>query len=197
MKIIDAAFDRWRVVVLVFFSIVLAGSVAYMAIAKESEPDVTIPTFFVSIYHEGISPQDAQRLLVKPMEKELQSLKGLKQMRAVAAQNYASIILEFNAGYDTDEALLDVREKVDLASPQLPPDSSQPRVSEINIALFPIVSISLAAALPERELVTLARSLQDDLEALPGVLEAKIAGDREEMMEIIADPSVMEVYDKY
>ncbi|MCC6599020.1 MAG: efflux RND transporter permease subunit [Alphaproteobacteria bacterium] len=195
MKIIDAAFDRSRVVMLVFVMILLSGAFAYIAIPKESEPDVPIPTFYISMIHEGIAPEDAERLLVRPMEKELQSLEGLKEMRAVAGEGYASVTLEFSAGFDPDEALLDIREKVDLARSELPPDTNEPRVMEVNVALFPVLSVALSGPLPERELVRIARDLQDKIETLPGVLEAQIGGDREEMMEVVIDPTLMESYD--
>lgn len=194
MSGIDAAFSRSRVVLLSFVMLLMAGMIAYATIAKESSPDVPIPMFYVSMVHDGISPEDAERLLIKPMEKELQSLEGLKEMKASAAENYGSILLEFSAGADIDQALLDVREKVDLAKTNLPPDTLEPTVTEINVALFPVISISLSGALPERELVNIAQALKDDLEILSGVLEVKIGGDREEMMEVIIRPETLETY---
>jgi len=193
--IIDAAFSRGRTVVLAFVLILVTGASAYLSIPKESEPDVPIPTIYVSVTHEGISPGDAERLLARPLEKELQSIEGLKEMRSVSAEGYAAVTLEFDAGFDADQALLDAREKVDLAKPELPPDSDEPRVTEVNVALFPVLTVVLSGAAPERTLVDIARDLQDKVEALQGVLEVDIGGDREEVMEIIADPSVMQTYD--
>ncbi|MGH1378928.1 MAG: efflux RND transporter permease subunit [Alphaproteobacteria bacterium] len=194
MKVIDAAFSRSRVVLLILFMILVAGVVAYIDIPKESEPDIPIPTFYVSMTHEGIAPEDAERLLVRPMEKELQSLEGLKEMRATAGEGHASVILEFSAGFDADEALLDIREKVDLAKSELPPDTDEPRVIELNVALFPVLSIALSGSIPERQLISVAQNLQDRIEALSGVLEAEIGGDREEMVEVVVDPTFMESY---
>ncbi len=194
MGVIDAAFSRSRVVVLALVMLIFAGAMAYVSIAKESSPDVPIPMFYISMVHEGISPEDAERLLLKPMEKELQSLEGLKEMKSVAAENYASILLEFSAGADIDQALLDVREKVDLAKNNLPPDTLEPTVNEINIALFPVISISLSGPIPERELVQISQALKDELESLSGVLEVDIGGDREEMMEVIIEPQTLETY---
>ena len=193
--LIDAAFSRARTVLMLFVIILGAGAAAYFGIPKESEPDIPIPTIYVSVTHEGISPGDAERLLAKPLEKELQTLEGLKELRAVAAEGYASVTLEFDAGFDADKALQDVREKVDLAKVELPGDSDEPRVTEINIALFPVLTVVLSGQVPERTLVTLARDLKDKVEALPGVLEVDIGGDREEVLEIIANPAVMETYD--
>ncbi|MAM85981.1 MAG: MFS transporter [unclassified Hahellaceae] len=193
--LIDAAFSRGRTVIMLFVIILGAGAVAYLGIPKESEPDIPIPTIYVSVTHEGISPGDAERLLAKPLEKELQTLEGLKEMRTTAAEGYASVVLEFDAGFDADKALQDVREKVDLAKVELPADSEEPRVTEINTALFPVLTVVLSGQVPERTLVTLARDLKDKVESLAGVLEVDIGGDREEVLEIIANPAVMETYD--
>lgn len=170
------------------------GGVAYISIPKEAEPDIPIPTIYVSVTYEGISPEDAERLLLKPLEKELQTLEGLKEMRGVGAQGYASITLEFDAGFNADLALQDVREKVDLARAELPQGTDEPRVTEVNIALFPVLTVVLSGELPERTLLAIARNLQDQLEALSGVLEVDIGGQREELLEVIIKPNALETY---
>ncbi len=193
-SLIDAAFTRTRTVALAFVMIITMGAFAYVSIPKESEPDIPIPTIYVSMTHEGISPEDAERLLVRPMEKELQSIEGLKEMRATSGEGYASVTLEFDAGFDADQALLDVREKVDRAKSELPPDTDEPRVTEINVALFPVLSVALSGDVPERTLVRLARDLRDKLETLGGVLEVDIGGDREAVLEVLVDPTILETY---
>lgn len=192
--LIDAAFDRKRTVLLLLLFLIGSGVAAYRSIPKESEPDVPIPVIYVSMSHDGISPDDAERLLVKPMEKELQSITGIKEMQSTASEGHASVLLEFDAGFDGDTALADVRERVDAARSQLPSATDEPTVNEINVALFPVLNISLSGPLPERSLTQIARALKDRLEALPGVLEADIAGEREEVLEIVVDPMVMETY---
>lgn len=192
--LINAAFDRNRTVILLLIFLLAAGFVAYGNIPKESEPDVPIPIIYVSMSHDGISPDDAERLLVRPMEKELQSISGLKQMSSTASEGHASVLLEFDAGFDGDTAIADVRERVDAGKSQLPAATDEPTVNEINISLFPVLNISLSGPLPERSLIRIARALKDKLEALPGVLEADIAGEREEVLEIVVEPRVMETY---
>jgi multidrug efflux pump len=192
--LIDAAFDRNRTVIMLLIFLLAAGFVAYGSIPKESEPDVPIPIIYVSMSHDGISPDDAERLIVRPMEKELQSISGLKQMSSTASEGHASVLLEFDAGFDGDTAIADVRERVDAGKSQLPAATDEPTVNEVNIALFPVLNISLSGPLPERSLIRIARRFKDKLEALPGVLEADIAGEREEVLEIIVEPRVMETY---
>jgi multidrug efflux pump len=193
-KLISAFVNRPSPVLLVLAVLLVAGTSAYIAIPKESEPDVSIPTLYINMVHEGISPEDAERLLIRPMETELRTIEGLKEMRATAAEGSAVLILEFDAGFDPDQALTDVREKVDIAKAELPADTEEPWVQEINIALFPVLVVQLHGDVPERTLVGIARNLRDTLEGLPGVLSADIAGDREELLEVIVDPVRLESY---
>ncbi|MCU7808300.1 MAG: efflux RND transporter permease subunit, partial [Candidatus Thiodiazotropha sp. (ex Semelilucina semeliformis)] len=183
--IIDIAFSRSRTVLLTLLFVLITGAMAYLSIPKESEPDIAIPIIYVSMTHDGISPEDAERLLIKPMEKELQSIEGLKEMKSTGGEGHASVQLEFSAGFDSNQALTDVREKVDLAKVKLPEATDEPEVVEVNVALFPVLTISLSGPIPERSLVTIARDLQDRIEALPGVLEAVIGGDREALLEVV------------
>jgi len=191
---IDWAIRHRRAMVLILVFLLFSGVAAYQAIPKESEPDIAIPIIYVSMSHEGISPEDAERLLVRPMEKELKSIEGVKEMSSVASEGHASVTLEFDAGFDSDTALDDVREKVDKAKVKLPSESDEPEVNEVNVALFPVLSMSLAGPIPERQLLYISRDLRDDIEALPGVLEVDIGGDRDEVLEIIVDPLILETY---
>jgi multidrug efflux pump len=192
--LISAAMDRSRTTLLTFLFLLLGGMAAYQAIPKESNPDVTIPMIYVSMTLDGISPEDAERLLVRPMEQELRALEGIKEMRSTSAEGHASVMLEFDAGFDPDKALQDVREKVDTARSKLPQEADEPRVHEINVSLFPVLSIGLSGPLSERELITIARRLQDAIEAIPDVLEVEIGGDREDLLEIVVDAQVLESY---
>ena len=190
--VIDAAVSRARPVLLLLTLVLTAGSVAYVTIPKESDPDVAIPIIYVRVPHEGISPEDATRLLIRPMEQELRNIDGLKEMRATAIEGHATVVLEFEAGFDSDTALDDVRERVDVAKTELPEETEEPSVHEVNVALFPVIVVTLFGDVPERELVVRARNLRDKIEGLPGVLEADIAGDREDLLEVIVDPGHLE-----
>jgi multidrug efflux pump len=188
--LIETLVGRPRPVLLVLVMLIVAGITSYITIPKEAQPDVAIPTMYVNVIHEGISPEDSERLLIRPMETELRSLEGLKELRATAAEGSGVMILEFEAGFDPDQALSDVREKVDLARAELPQDSEEPFVQEVNTSLFPVLIVMLYGDVPERALVAIARQMRDTLEGLPGVLQADIGGDREELLEIIVDPIV-------
>ncbi|MCF7976667.1 MAG: efflux RND transporter permease subunit, partial [Chromatiaceae bacterium] len=193
-RLIELAFSRSRTVLLTLAFLLAAGLAAYQSIPKEAEPDVTVPIIYVAMTHDGISPEDAERLLVRPMETELQSIEGVKEMASTAAEGHASVQLEFMAGFDSKRALADVRERVDIAQSELPASTDEPSVHEINVALFPVLTIALSGPMPERGLIRIARDLKDRIEALSGVLEVDIGGDREALMEVIVDPAIMQTY---
>lgn len=193
--IIDAAINRSRTMLTLLVLILLAGVITYRIIPKESNPDITIPVIYVSVGHQGISPIDAERLLVRPLEKELRSIEGVKEMSAVASEGHASVTLEFIVGSDINVALTDVREAVDLAKTKLPDDADEPTVHEVTLASYePVLSLVLYGTVPERTTIQIARELQDKLESFKQVLEVDIAGDREDVVEVIVEPLLMESY---
>ncbi len=191
---IEAALGHSRTVLMILALVLITGSIAYVNIPKESDPDINIPIIYVVATHDGISPEDAERLILRPLEQELRTIEGVKEMRSTGYEGGGNVTLEFEAGFDADKALDDVRDKVDLAKPELPDETDEPTVHEVNFSLFPVLVVTIAGEVPERSLVKLARDLQDEIESIPSVLEAEIAGDREEMVEIIIDPAKVELY---
>ena len=192
--LITAAVDRARASLIILLILWLGGVWAFYKMPKESNPDITIPYIYVSVSHEGIAPEDAERLLVRPLEQELRSLEGLKEMTAVASEGHASVTLQFQAGLDPDQALTDVREKVDTAKTKLPAESDEPVVQEINFSEFPVLNLSLSGPLSEAQLVYIARTLKRYLESLPDVLSVNIGGDREDLLELVVVPQILEQY---
>ena len=195
MRLIESAMDRSRTVVLALAVIIVAGVVTYVSAPKEAEPDLNIPFIYVSMTHDGISPEDAERLLVRPMEQELRTIEGIEELTANAYEGGASVQIEFDAGTDVDVALQDVRARVDAAKAKLPGETEEPTVTEVKFSRFdPMLVLNLAGAVPERTLTNIARDLKEEIEGLSGVLEVNLVGVREELMEVVVDPLAMESY---
>ena len=192
--LIDAAFSRTRVVIMALVMILGIGAVAYTSIPKEANPEVPLPLVYVSTGLDGISPTDAERLLLEPMETEFGGIEGLQKMSSEAAEGFASVQLEFTAGGDIDEALDKVREAADRVEGELPDDAYDLTITEINTALFPIITVVLSGPVPERTLNALAEDTQEKIEGLPGVLEVDMGGKREEFLEVLIDPTVFQTY---
>jgi multidrug efflux pump len=192
--IVDWAANRARMVIAFIALSILAGAFAYAQLPKEGEPDIEIPAIFVSVPFPGISAEDSEKLLVKPMETELADLDGLKTMQGTAAESYAGVVLEFEFGWDKTKILADIRDAMNNAEASFPAGAEQYSINEFNFSEFPILIVNLTGALPERTLLRYAKDLQDRIESLDPVLEAALTGHRDEMVEVVIDPLRLEAY---
>src|ERR671917_807742 len=193
-KLIDYAISHARLTIATLLFLLLAGFVAYVTIPKEAEPDVKVPIIYTQLTQRGISPEDAERLLLRPVETKLKSVNNVKEMRSTAYEGGGYVLLEFEAGFDGAKALADVRAKVDDAKRDLPRDADEPQVQEVNLSLFPVLVVALGGDLPERTLVRLARTVETAIEQTPGVLSAELRGARDEAVEIIVEPMLLKSY---
>jgi len=194
MNLVELAIRNTRLTLSVLIFLILSGTMAYMTIPKEAEPDIQIPIIYVSMHYEGISPEDSERLLLRPMETALKSIQGIKKMTATAYQGGGNVLMEFQAGADLDKALTDVRNKVDDARRDLPSEADEPTVNEVNISEFPVLVVTLSGEVPERVLTAAGRTLRDRIEEIPGVLEAGLRGTRDDLVEVIIDPAKLSSY---
>ena len=192
--IVDWAAERARMVLAFIALTLLAGGFAYWGLPKEGEPDIEIPALFVSVPFPGISAADSETLLVKPMESELADLDGLKSISGTAAEGYAGIALEFEFGWDKTKVMADVRDAMNAAQGKFPSGAENYSINEINFSEFPIIIVNLTGNVPERTMAKTAKALQEKIESLDSVLEAGIAGNREEMVEVLIDPLRLEAY---
>ncbi len=193
-SIIDGAIGRARMVLAILFCAVIAGTATYIGLPKEADPDIALPFVSVTVPLQGVTPEDAERLLVKPIEQEIQVIEGLKTYRGFGAEGAGTLVLEFQLTTDIDQAVLDVKDKVDLAKRYFPEDAREPIISEFNAAQFPMMVVNLYGDVPERGLLRIAEKLQERIESYEGVLEARIVGRRDDLLEILIDPVKLETY---
>jgi multidrug efflux pump len=194
MGIVGYAIRNARLTLSIMVFFLIAGALAYKSIPKEAEPDIQIPIIYVSLAYQGISPEDSERLLLRPVETRMKSLKNLKEVRSAAFQGGGYVLIEFNPGADLSTALEDVRAKVSDAKRDLPQAAEEPTINEVNLSEFPVLVVTLAGDVPERALTAAARELRDRIEEVPGVLEADLQGAREDLVEVIIDPVKLSSY---
>ena len=192
---IDAAVSRSRTTLSVFAATMLVGFVSYLAIPVELYPDVQVPLIVSTIIHEGISPEDAERLLAKPAELELKLVDGIVEVSSFSSEGAATLMIEFDIDFDSQNALSEVREAINRAKVRFPQSTEEPIIQEASAINTPIVQIAIGGeGVPERVLLRIAEDLQREIEILPQVLEALMVGNRQELLEVVIDPSKLETY---
>ncbi|MDZ7683533.1 MAG: efflux RND transporter permease subunit [Fodinibius sp.] len=167
--------NRISVLVLVVLVAIL-GIQSYINIPKESSPDITIPNIMVITTYPGVSPEDMESLITRKLEEELSGISDIKEMTSTTAEGYSNINMEFNSDVNIDDALQKVREKVDLAKPELPSEAEDPIIQEINFSEFPIMQVNVSGQYGLVQLKEIAEDLQDRIETIPSVLEVNLAG---------------------
>ncbi|MCY3809861.1 MAG: efflux RND transporter permease subunit [Gemmatimonadetes bacterium] len=186
---------RNRTSVLVLFAFVtIGGLVSYNAIPKESFPEIEIPSIAVNTFYPGVSPTDVESLVTRKIEEELNTISGLKELTSTSIEGYSSVVAEFETSTNMDEALQKVREKVDLARPELPPDADDPAIYEFNVDDFPMMQVNLAGAYGLVRLKEVGEDLQDRLEAIPAVLRVDLRGGLEREVRVDVDLSRLQYY---
>jgi len=192
--LVKAAIHRARMIFAFIILSLAAGWLAFSGLPKEGAPNIDIPTLFVVVAYPGVSAEDAERLLIKPLENELKAIDGLKEMTSTAQEGRTSVSLEFEFGFDKEAILAEVRAEVDQAQSDFPDDAQEPIIIEINTSEFPILNITLSGTAPERALLRAAQNLQDVVEGIGPVLEAEMNGQRDELLEIVVKPERLETY---
>lgn len=187
--------DRSRTTLSFLVLMLIVGIYSYRHLPVEVTPNIATPYVSVTVVLEGVSPQDGVRLLIKPMEVELRSIDGVKEITARAMENMVNVVIEFNNDINTDAAMADVRAAVDRARGEFPDDAKEPIVKEITSDEFPAIVLSLVGkSAQERVLYNNAQSLKRKIQTIPNVLEAKLVGHREEVLEAVIDRNKLETY---
>jgi multidrug efflux pump len=185
--------DNRTSVIILTGIIVLMGLYSYINIPKESFPDVVIPTIYIGTPYPGNSPIDMENLITRPIEKELKSLSGIKDITSTSVQDYSTIIVEFNPEEDIAKALQDVKDAVDKAKSELPSDlDTDPNVMDIDITELPIMYINISGNYSINELKTYAEYLEDEIEKMSEVSKCEIKGALNREIRIDADIHKME-----
>ncbi len=185
---INSLINTPKVTLFIMLLVLFMGILAFKTIPVEMEPDIQVPVFLVLVQHEGISPEDGARLLIKPIEIELKKLDGVEEINGIAQDDSIQIIVQFEIDLQVEGSLTDLRNAVERASTKFPEGTKEPVIEEISIRLPEVVVAFSALEESHRELSTIAKHFEAEFEKLPHVLEVKLGGYREEVLEILLLP---------
>jgi multidrug efflux pump subunit AcrB len=186
---------KQSVTVLVFLAFVLVlGLYSYFTLPREAAPEVIVPIVTVTVTYRGVSPEDMESLVTIPIERKLTGLAGVKEVTSTSLEGVSSTVIQFQAGTDIESSLQKVRDKVDLAKPDLPTEADDPVIGEVNISELPIILLCLKGDIGLAALENIAENLEDRIESIRGVLDARIVGGVEREIQIEVDPERVAQY---
>ena len=194
MKLTEITLKNRTAIIVLTAILIIAGAYSYSTIPKESNPSIEIPIFIVNTIYPGISPSDMESLITQPIERELQGINGVKDIRSTTTESFSSVVVEFDLDVPIAEASQRVRERVDLARTSLPPDAEEPFIIEIDIDDFPIMTINLAADYSLSRLTEVAERLEEAIEAISGIRDVEVVGSLEREVQVNVDLAALNGY---
>ncbi|UCC25745.1 MAG: efflux RND transporter permease subunit [Gemmatimonadales bacterium] len=188
------AVDHATSVKVLLVILTVMGIQAYLTTPKESMPEVELPMIAVNTAYPGVSPADMETLVTRPLEDELSTIGDVKELSSTSTEGFSSVMAEFETTVDLEDALARVREKVDLARPELPPDAEDPSIVEFNFSEVPILQVNLSGEYGLVRLKEIAEELQDRLEAVPEILRVDVRGGLEREVQVDVDLQKLKYY---
>ena len=191
---IEKLLSQRKLILTFLFFFITFGMYKYISLPKESDPDISLPIIYISLSNQGISPKDSERLLIKPFERELKNIEGVKKISSTAYLGGGNIVLEFDAGFNSDKALSDTRVKIDLTKNKLPDETEEPKATEVNLSRFPVLAVAISGNLEDRVIQKYSKYLKRKIESFSEVLEVTTLGESEREVKIIVNPDIVRNY---
>jgi CzcA family heavy metal efflux pump len=188
MIVNQVALGRQVTVLALLVLVVVAGLYSYTTLPRESFPDITIPYVFVDTIYEGVAPEDMEELITIPIERKLKGISDVEEIRSTSAEGISTVAVKFLPTIDIDDAVQKVRDKVDQAKADLPPDlPDDPVIQEVNFSDLPVIRVVLSGPFSLRRLQTFAEDLEDRIESISGVLDTRLSGGLEREIHVEFD----------
>ena len=191
---IEKLLSQRKLILTFLFFFITFGMYKYISLPKESDPDISLPVIYISLSNQGISPKDSERLLIKPFERELKNIEGVKKISSTAYLGGGNIVLEFDAGFNSDKALSDTRVKIDLTKNKLPDETEEPKATEVNLSRFPVLAVAISGNLEDRVIQKYSKYLKRKIESFSEVLEVTTLGESDREVKIIVNPDIVRNY---
>ncbi len=184
--------DRLAVTILVIVGFILMGLFSFSSIPREVQPEIIIPIGSVSTFLPGANPTDVESLITEPLEERIAQVSDIKTLSSTSGIGISTIVIEFEANVDLDQAIQDLKDQVDLAKSELPEDATDPVVNRAEANTYAIATFSLSGDLPLHQLTSLAETIQDELEQISGVSRVDLLGGESKEVQVAINPEKAE-----
>lgn len=185
---------NFKLTLVLIVATVGVGVQSYLALPQESTPEIKVPIGIVTTSYPGVNALDIEKLITDEIEKETESLDNLDKITSTSSEGISRITVEFEADADIKDSIRELKDAVDKAKPSLPDEANDPIVTEVSFSDRPIVTFSLVGNFTYEELKDIADIIQDELESISGIDEARILGERKREIHIDINREALEGY---
>ncbi|HSM07104.1 MAG TPA: efflux RND transporter permease subunit [Longimicrobiales bacterium] len=188
------AVDHGTSILVLLFIVTIMGFLSYRTTPKEAFPEIEVPMVIVNTVYPGVSPADVESLISRPLEDELSTISDVKELISSSVEGHSSLTVEFETTVAIEDALASVREKVDLAKPDLPADAEDPAIVEFSMSEVPIMQVNLSGDYGLVRLKEIGEEMQDRLEQIPSILRVDLRGGLEREVQVDVDLRKLQFY---
>jgi hydrophobic/amphiphilic exporter-1 (mainly G- bacteria), HAE1 family len=176
-----------------FIGLAVYGAMSYFALGRNLFPNIQFPYVFVAANYPGASPSEMEKLVIKPIEDQLNGMENLDRLTATAQEGSARVVARFKMGTDVNYETIDVQRRVDTARIYMPTDLDPPFVDKFSTASDPILEVALSSRkLSSTQLSDLVnQQIVPALKGVPGILSVDTAGDTIREIHVMPDPNRM------
>lgn len=195
MSIYKTAIDKPITTVLIFVAVIILGLFSYMSLPIDQLPEMEPPYISVMTTYAGSNGSEIETNVSKLLENSLNSVEGLKEITSTSKDNISLVTLEFQWGYDLDEAVNDIRSSIDMVYDNLPDGVSRPLIFKFNTSMMPIMQYAVTA---DDSYAGLEKILDDNvinvLNRIDGIGNLSLAGAPQRYVYLELDPQQLEAY---
>jgi hydrophobic/amphiphilic exporter-1 (mainly G- bacteria), HAE1 family len=194
-KLAEVCIKRPVFAAMIVLSLVVVGAASYFKLGVDRFPSVDVPTIFIRATLPGAAPEEMETSVAQVIEEAVNRVEGLEQLRSIARQGAAFVILTFDLNRDINVAAQDVRDRIQGVLRQLPPGMDPPSVNKSDNDSQPVITIALSGNRSQRELAEIAdKRVKVDLERANGVGEVTINGAPNRAINIWVDADRLAAY---
>lgn len=195
MVLADLSIKRPVLMTMLVFVFVVIGLFSMTRLGIDLFPEIDFPFISVVTIYPGAGPEEIETLINKPVEEEVSSVSGVKNVYSTAQEGVSIIFVELQLGEDVDIGAIDVKDKIDAIRYELPDDIEDPVVQKFEIGSMPIVNLSVTGPLPLDQLYNIVdKQIKPELSKIPGLANIDIVGEKEREIRVSLSARKLRAY---
>ena len=177
MKLADISIRRPVMMTMVVMAFVVIGLFSLTRLGLDIMPEIELPYVITTIVYPGAGPAEMETLVAEPIEEEISSIGGIKNVSSVSQEGMVFIISEFDLDVDVDMAAIDIKDKVDAIRHSLPEDIFDPIIQKFDFGSLPVITLAVSSPRSLDEIYRFAENeIKPRLARIRGLANIELTG---------------------